>query len=406
VIKSLREKFNAAFSKESYEKQRKDLEARVGVPIEFRTAETPLFIPYELAQLACNRAEEILVRATSPELQQIGRIAIPAAFNIAEETSKPLFAAIDFAITGSIDQPKLQLIELQGFPSLFYFQPCFSLSMQESYGLPTELDGLLNHQVTLKDYYNYLEEAILEGNDPNEVILLEIDPYEQKTLPDFLLTQKHLGIPIVNIRDVTAHGKELFYTTTTGELRKIKRIYNRAIYDELYRKQVTIPFDTNRSYDITWAGHPNWYYRISKILLPYLSGLNDAIPATHFLNKIDFHHLELEQYVLKPLYSFAGRGVIIGPPKEDIEAIPHHERNDWILQERVEYCDVIHTPDGNGVKAELRVLLLWPEANDLPVALHSLIRLSRGKMMGVDFNKGLDWVGSSCGLVEHTPNAF
>jgi hypothetical protein len=229
---------------------------------------------------------------------------------------------------------------------------------------------------------------------------MEIDPMNQKTKCDFLLAQKHLGIPIVDICSVISQSNELFHPDHQENLIRIKRIYNRAIADELLRKNIELRFDIHKSYDVEWAGHPNWYFRISKVLLPHLSGLNEAVLRAFYVSEADHMHLDLAQYVLKPLYAFAGYGVNIIPTRSDIEAIPESDRDKWLLQEKVEYADIITTPDGNEVRGELRVMLIWSEGEAKPHALHTLVRLTRGKMVGVDYNKGLDWVGSSCALVQ------
>jgi hypothetical protein len=244
-----------------------------------------------------------------------------------------------------------------------------------------------------------LKKAILGDCDPKEVVLMEVDPMNQKTKCDFFLAQKHLGIHIVDICSVISQGNELFHPDSEGNLIRIKRIYNRAIADELLRKKIELRFDIREKYDVEWAGHPNWYFRISKVLLPYLVGTNEAVPKAWYISDADYKHLDLSQFVLKPLYSFAGLGVNISPDLSAIEAIPEIDRDKWLLQEKVEYADIITTPDGNEVRGELRVMLIWSEGEAKPEALHTLVRLTRGKMVGVDYNKGLDWVGSSCALV-------
>ena len=400
MIPELRKEFNSRFSKEMYRKQVDHLEHQVGSPIDFRIAETPVFLTSEMTGHAGALAEEILIRAVTPELQAIGKTAIPDAFNFADETPRPLFAAVDFAITGSRDDPKFKLIELQGFPSLYHYQPVFSESMRVTYDLPEELNGLLYPSLGLEQYYDILKQAILADAEPHETVLLEIDPFNQKTKCDFLLAQKHLDIHIVDICSVISQGNELFHPDHDGKLIRISRIYNRAIADELIRKNINLRFDIKKHYDVQWAGHPNWYFRISKVLLPHLVGTNEAVPNAWLLNDADFLHLDLSCFVLKPLYSFAGHGVNVSPSIADIEAIAIADRGKWLLQEKVEYADIITTPDGNGVRGELRVMLIWPEDSDKPIALHTLNRLTRGMMIGVDFNKGLDWVGSSCALVQ------
>src|ERR1051325_9293577 len=266
MILSLREQFNNTFSTENYSRQISDLEHRCGVHLEFRVAETPLFLSSEMASCAGKLAEEILLKAASPELQEIGRSAIPDEFTVAGETEKPLFAAVDFAITGSREHPEFKLIELQGFPSLYHYQPVFSESMRAVDDLPKELNGLIHPSDGVEKYYHALKKAIVGDCDPKEVALLEIDPDNQKTRCDFLLAQKHLGIQIVDICSVISQGNELFHPGHDGNLIRIKRIYNRAIADELVRKNIELRFDITKDYDVEWAGHPNWYFRISKVL--------------------------------------------------------------------------------------------------------------------------------------------
>jgi hypothetical protein len=399
MIPELRKEFNAKFSQEKYRQQVADLEYRCGCPLDFRIAETPLFLSSEMAARAGKLAEEILIRAASAELQNIGKQAIPDHFNVAGETAKPLFAAVDFAITGSRQNPEFKLIELQAFPSLYHYQPVFSESMRDVYDLPKDLNGLLYPSLGVDKYYDILKKAILGNCDPHDVVLMEIDPMNQKTRCDFFLAQQHLGIHITDISSVISQGNELFHPGPRENLIRIKRIYNRAIADELFKKKIALRFDINETYDVEWAGHPNWYFRISKVLLPLLSGLNEAVPDAFYVSEVDHKQLDLSKFVLKPLYSFAGYGVNIHPTNSDIEAIPVQERSSWLLQEKVEYADIITTPDGNEVRGELRVMLIWSEGDEEPLALHTLVRLTRGKMVGVDYNKGLDWVGSSCALV-------
>jgi len=399
MVPELRKEFNSRFSPELYAKQIGDLESRAGCKIEFRIAETPIFLTKEVAARAGRLAEEILARSVTPELQLIGKTAIPDEWNFGGETKRPLFAAVDFAICGSPENPEFKLIELQGFPSLYHYQAAFSESIRNTYDLPKHLVGLIYPEFGVDNYYQALKKAIVGDASAEDTVLLEIDPHNQKTKADFYLAKKHLGIEIANITKVTSNGRELLFLDDSGKRRPIRRIYNRAIVDELVRKGITLGFDPRADYDVEWAGHPNWYFRISKVLLPMLVGTNEAVPNAYYVSDVNAKSIDLSKFVLKPLYSFAGVGVNVEPTAVDIEKIPVEERSKWLLQEKVEYAEVIHTPDGNGVRCELRVLLLWDDATDSPKAMHTLNRLTRGKMVGVDFNKGLDWVGSSCSLV-------
>jgi hypothetical protein len=220
---------------------------------------------------------------------------------------------------------------------------------------------------------------------------MEIDPLHQKTLPDFLLTEKMLGVRAVDIVSIKKDGSRLYYERG-GKRIPIRRIYNRAIVDELERKNVKLAFDWRDDLDVEWAGHPNWYFRISKFSIPYLK--HATVPKTWFLDQLKTIPADLENYALKPLYSFAGLGVIIAPKKEDISAIPPEKRPYYILQERLNFEPVIETPHGM-TKAEIRVMYIWL---DELTPVMTIIRTGRGLMMGVDHNKNMEWVGASAGL--------
>jgi hypothetical protein len=168
------------------------------------------------------------------------------------------------------------------------------------------------------------------------------------------------------------------------------------VFDELEVKKAVIPFNWNEELDLTWCSHPNWYWTWSKFALPSLT--HPAVPQARFLSDITELPADLTRYVLKPLFSFAGAGVVVDVTDEDIQKIPFEQRANWVLQEKITYADAIKMPDGNGVKAEVRVMLARPpNGNDL-IPVICLVRLSRGKMLGVDFNKGLTWVGGSVGI--------
>src|SRR5579872_876347 len=250
MIPELRKEFNRKFSSDSYRQQVADLEHRCGCALDFRIAETPLFLTREMTARAGKLAEEILIRAVSPELQKTGKKAIPDNFNVAGETSLPLFAAVDFAITGSRENPQFKLIELQGFPSLYHYQAVFSGSMRDVYGLEKGLNGLIDPALGIEKYHDILKKAILNDTEPNGTVLLEIDPMNQKTKCDFLLARKHLGIHIVDIRSVISQSNELFHPGHQENLIRIKRIYNRAIADELLRKNIELRFDIRESFDV------------------------------------------------------------------------------------------------------------------------------------------------------------
>jgi hypothetical protein len=393
MIPSLRLDFNSRFTPEKYETLLKTLEERCGTPVKFRVSETPCFFPAALLEGMSHAGEELIRQLVdSREYHVRSEASIPADFKVPNEAATPMFIQVDFGVVrDKNDNLKPKLVELQAFPSLYGYQAVLAQTYKDVYGLDPTLRYLLNG-LDEQSYVELLRQAVLADHDPENVILMEIDPMHQKTLPDFLVTEKMLGIRTVCITDLKKEGNRLLYERG-GKRTPIYRIYNRAIADELERKAVTLNFDFRDDLDVEWAGHPNWYFRISKYSIPYLK--HESVPKTWFLDEVDEVPDDLENYALKPLYSFAGLGVVIGPKKEDLAAIAPAKKHEYILQERVQFEPIIATPHGL-TKAEVRVMYIWL---DKLTPVMTIIRMGRGLQMGVDHNKNMEWVGSSAGLV-------
>jgi len=401
MIPSLRQQFNDSFTAEKYRTFLRRVDEACGTHVQFRLSETPCFFPKSLVdQMASDGQELIRQLVDSPSYRAKSEEAVPAEFKVPNEAPHPMFVQVDFGLVrdaaGEL-QPKL--VELQAFPSLYAYQPSLADSYIDVYGLEASASGLpapgqlkyFLSELDTSSYRELLRRAIVGSHDPENVILMEIDPLHQKTLPDFLLTEKMLGVQTVDIVDIRKDGSRLYYERG-GKRIPIRRIYNRAIVDELERKHVKFAFDWRDDLDVEWAGHPNWYFRISKFSIPYLK--HASVPKTWFLNQLDEIPADLDNYALKPLYSFAGLGVVIAPTKEDIAEIPVDKRPHYILQERMHFEPVIATPFG-GTKAEVRVMYVWL---DKLTPVTTIIRMGRGLMMGVDHNKNMEWVGASAGL--------
>jgi hypothetical protein len=407
MIPFLRKQFNVSFTPEKYQAFLRRVDAACGTHVQFRLSETPCFFPKSLLKRMAEDGKELIRQLVeSPEYRARSNASIPEEFRVANEPAQPMFVQVDFGLVrdGSGElQPKL--VELQAFPSLYAYQVTLAQSYIDVYGLVHRASGsgfrasaydgpelkYFLSGLDEKTYRELLRRAIVGTHDPENVILMEIHPQEQKTLPDFLLTEKMLGVRTVDIEAIKKHGSQLYYERKGGRV-PIRRIYNRAIVDELQRKQVKLGFDWRDDLDVEWAGHPNWYFRISKFSIPYLR--HESVPKTWFLDRLERIPDDLQNYALKPLYSFAGLGVVIAPKKEDIEAIPVEKRGEYILQERLHFEPVIETPFG-GTKAEVRVMYVWLEQLQ---AVLTIIRMGRGLMMGVDQNKNMEWVGASAGL--------
>ena len=392
MIPSRRQAFNSKFRAEKYPELLSLLAQRCGMPIGFRVSETPCFLPVELlSRMASDGKELIRQLVDNPAYRARSDESIPPEFRVPNEAPHPMFVQVDFGLVrdaaGEL-QPKL--VELQAFPSLYAYQPVLARTFVDVYGLDQGLQYLLSG-LDSASYLALLRRAIVGSQDPENVILMEIDPSQQKTLPDFLLTEKLLGIRTVDIRSIKK-DKNRLYWDSEGRRVPVRRIYNRAIVDELERKGVQLGFDFRDDLDLEWAGHPNWYFRISKYSIPYLK--HQSVPKTWFLDQLDAMPEDLENYALKPLYSFAGLGVLIAPKKEDIAAVTNERRSQYILQERLHFEPVIETPFG-ATKVEVRVMYIW--VDELTPVL-TILRMGRGLMMGVDHNRNMEWVGSSAGL--------
>lgn len=394
MVPHLRAFYNKNFTEDAYRLFLKRLDALCGMHVDFRVSETPFFIPTPLVHEMVQAGEDIILQLVkNAEYQKSAGRTIPPDFNVPNETDHPVFVAVDFGIVQLADgRYAPRLIELQGFPTLFAFQPVQSMLFKEVFRLPAELTYLLGG-LDLEGYSALFRRAVLGQHEPRHVVLLELDPEKQKTRPDFILTERMCGIQTVNVRDVVKRGNNIFYRDDRS-LVPIHRIYNRAIADELVRSEAQLPFSFRDGLDVEWAGHPNWFFRISKFSLPFLN--HPAVPKTMFLKDLTSLPPDLESWVLKPLFSFAGSGVTIGPTRAEIDAVPREHRDNFVLQEKVEYGSFIETPHG-GTKAEVRIMFIWPEGGQLTPAAN-LVRMGRGAMMGVDHNKNMAWVGSSAGL--------
>jgi hypothetical protein len=394
VIPSIRKKFNESWTEAKYRDLVRRLEIRTGASLGFPISETPCFFSESLmSSLAATGIELVNQILTSRDALAAADAAVPGRFRGPGAEELPSFLQVDFGLVRGEDgaiQPKL--VELQAFASLYGFQVAVAEAYRGAFDLPASLriylDGL-----DAPAYQSLMADAIVNAHDPAEVVLMEIEPRAQKTWPDFVVTEQNWGVRAIDVSEVRREGRRLYYRRD-GKATRIKRIYNRVIPDELERKQIQLPFGYGDDLDVEWAGHPAWYFRISKFSIPFLR--HACVPETHFLDGIESLPADRDRYLLKPLFSFAGGGIIFAPTDAQIAAIPMSERKNYILQERINFTPVIETPEGPA-QAEIRVMYVRSGARLRPVL--PLVRMGRGKMMGVDHNKGLRWVGASAGFI-------
>lgn len=395
MISKYRKLFNEQFTEEKYQALKEDITADFDYVPTFRLGETPFFISNELKAQLIEGCNDVIALIQKKNFKQLTDKALELNTKVPDEDEHSSFIAIDFGICEEDGNVIPKLIEVQGFPSLFNYQINLYEKFKKLYPFLNELTPFLK-DITSQEYLENLA-AVFRNNHPKEnVVLLEIEPEKQNTKIDFYYCKRDLGLAIVCVTDVIKKGNQLFYKNENGEEIQIKRIYNRVIFDELnLRTDLKLNFSFSDELDIEWAGHPNWFFRISKFILPLLKG--KYFIETTLLSDLKEIPEDLENYVLKPLFSFSGSGVIFHVKREDIEAVAEKEL--YILQKKVNYLPIVQSPDGK-VKAEVRMLCTWKKDDAAPTLLCNLVRLSRGEMIGVKYNQDKDWVGGTIGLFE------
>ncbi len=397
MISKIREQFNTGFKEEYYENLKKEIVDTYGEGTAFRLSETPIFISKKVRNEIFDACESIIDQLWQMDFEKIRKQFVPKHIQSPSTLGKPHFLAIDFGLCedgqGGITP---QLIELQAFPTLFFYQPFLGRAFLNNY--PAMPKAGFDYFFSGLDEAQYIKEVrqVIIGNEkPENVVLMEIYPEKQKTRIDFWATNKALGIEVVCMTKISKEGKKLFYLKN-GVKTPINRIYNRVIFDELSRtKDLNTSFNLNDDVDVEWVTHPDWFFMISKCVMPKLKHKN--IPNSFYLN--DFPaDIPLEKYVLKPLFSFAGLGIDLYPTKEKIAGIS--DKENYILQKKVTYASAIKTNSEKKSKAEIRILFIWDEENNRLKPVTNLGRMSNGDIINVSHNTEETWIGSSIGFFE------
>ncbi len=395
MVPAARKKYNASFTEVKYQAFLADLNSTYNYEIPFRIAETPVFVSKEMKQKLIKACDGMIDFICRPDFKKLTEKAVPKHLNVPGEDSHTLCLAIDFAVCKDLNgELTPQLIELQGFPSLYGYEDFLSRKYPEHFDVDSNFSPYFSG-LTSETYIGLLKEAFLGKHLPENVILLEVEPEKQNTAIDFLCTEDKLGIKAVCLTKIIKEGRKLFYLRE-GVKTPIYRIYNRIIFDELVqRTDLTYDFKMTDEVDVEWAGHPNWFFRISKYIMPFLK--SEFVPECTFLSELKSIPDDLENYVLKPLFSFSGSGVIFNVKREDIENVV--EKENYILQRKVHYEPTIESPDGK-VKSEIRMLYIWKSGDTRPTLVINLARLSKGEMIGVKYNMNKTWVGGSVNFFE------
>lgn len=398
MIASLRQAFNAQFTDDKYAGMLADINTQFNYTPQFKIAETPVFIPKALKKQLMEACDDIMKVINQPNFKDLTDGAFfNEAMRVPNEDAHAKFLQLDFGVCLD-DNGELtpKLIELQGFPSLYFFQELLGRMYRKHYeAIPHDFSQHLN-ELTSQEYVELLRAEIVGATDPKQVILLEIEPEKQATAIDFYATEALLGIKVLCISELIKRGRQLFYVDANGEEIRVLKIYNRIIFDELdQRPDLDREFDFKDDVDIEWIGHPNWFFRISKYTMPLLKG--DYVPKSYYLDQLENIPTDLENYVLKPLYSFAGAGVEIHVDQAKIDAVK--DKSNYLLQEKVAYAPIIQTMD-EPAKCEIRMMLLHNSKTNQTQIVSNLMRLSKGEMVGVKYNKDKTWVGGSTGFFE------
>lgn len=396
MLQSARKKYNTEFTDAAYQAFLEQINTTYGEPCTFRISETPVFVPHFLKEKLLQGVAEITDELVKPDFRARSEAAIPANVRVPDEDAHPVFLQLDFGICeGENGELTPQLIEMQGFPSLYFFQHLLAKSYRDNFDIP----GGFHHLFGGLDNAGYVElmrKTIVGDARPERTVLLEVEPEKQNTRIDFWATAAELGIKVLCLTKVRREGRNLFYENEAGERVPIERIYNRIIFDEL-EKKADLPreWDMFEPVNAAWVGHPNWFFRISKYTLPFIK--SEFVPQTIFLNEIKTPPADLENWVLKPLFSFSGMGVIFNVKPGDIEAVTDPEN--WILQKKVKYAAAVESPN-EPVKCEIRMMMVWLPGDARPTLVNNLVRMSKGEMVGVRYNKDKDWVGASVAFFE------
>ncbi|MCK0144199.1 hypothetical protein MWU78_00885 [Arenibacter sp. F26102] len=396
MVEHLRQQYNAAFTDGKYKAFLESISTAYDHKPPFRISETPIFIPKYLKQRLLEACDQVNNVICQPNFKELTKNALQDASQfVPGEDEHTTFLQMDFGIC--LDEKgelMPQMVEVQGFPTLYFFQELMAKGYRNHFNIPSNYHHLNN--TTSADYVEKLREIIVGDCSPENVILLEIEPHKQATQIDFLATSRHLGIKVVCISELITEGKNVFYTNNKGQKIPVRRIYNRVIFDELFKREdLPRQFDFTKEYNVEWIGHPNWFFRISKFTMPLIN--SPYVPPCHFLHQLEKYPEDLENYVLKPLFSFAGSGVLINVTKQDLDAVQNREN--YILQKKVVYAPAIKTPT-EPAKCEIRMLMIWEKGEKKAKVVNNLVRISKGEMVGVRFNKDKDWVGASVGFFE------
>lgn len=148
MIPELRSSFNANFTSGAYAELLRRLDRQCGGPIQFRVAETPIFLPRNLLDEMANEGAALAqYLIANPVYLAAARRAIPAGFDVSSQTSHPHFLTADFALVrDAAGELVPRLVEIQAFPSVFAYQAELCVAYRDAFTLPSSLGSFLGTQ--------------------------------------------------------------------------------------------------------------------------------------------------------------------------------------------------------------------------------------------------------------------
>lgn len=236
MIEEVRDRYNANFRENIFEDFLADIQKETENNLDFNICETPLFINEKLSNKLIDASYLIVEELKSNEFKKHSRNAVPEALLVPNENDHPHFLQIDFGITTDNNGEFLpQVIELQGFPSLYAYQAFLNIMIKKHFYIPDEFSNYFN-DLNFDSYIKLLHKLILGDCPPENVILLEIDPWKQKTRIDFYLTKKYLGIETVCLTKIKKKVKIYFTLKMASNIKLIEFITELFLMNSLTRK--------------------------------------------------------------------------------------------------------------------------------------------------------------------------
>ena len=208
---ALRSRFNADFTPDKYEALLRCVNETEKWPADFRISETPIFLTRDFTDDVTRARDEIVDLTRTPEFARHAADAIPAGLEVPNETAHPNFLVVDFGICEIDGRLVATADRAAGVSQPLRFPTARLHCLRKAYpAIPRNWTSSFGG---MKDeaYLKLLRRIILGDSNPENVILLEIEPEKQKTRIDFACTETLLGVRPVCLTKISKRGRQLFY---------------------------------------------------------------------------------------------------------------------------------------------------------------------------------------------------